>query len=123
VASLKPTSVTLGTDNVAALARFYQRLLGWDLASADDNWAMLRNPAGGVGLNFQHEPHHAPAVWPGEPGQQQMMVHLEILVDELDAALEHAQKCGAKLAGFQPQADVRVCIDPAGHPFCLYQSG
>jgi len=24
------------------------------------------------------------------------------------------------LADFQPQEDVRVCLDPAGHPFCLY---
>ena len=24
------------------------------------------------------------------------------------------------LADFQPQADVRVVLDPAGHPFCLY---
>ncbi len=27
---------------------------------------------------------------------------------------------GATLGGFQPQDDVRVCVDPAGHPFCLY---
>jgi hypothetical protein len=23
-------------------------------------------------------------------------------------------------AEFQPQGDVRVCLDPAGHPFCLW---
>jgi len=27
---------------------------------------------------------------------------------------------GATLAGFQPQDQVRVCLDPAGHPFCLF---
>jgi len=27
---------------------------------------------------------------------------------------------GATLAEFQPQEDVRVLLDPAGHPFCLY---
>jgi len=27
---------------------------------------------------------------------------------------------GGTLAAFQPQEDVRVCLDPAGHPFCLY---
>ena len=32
----------------------------------------------------------------------------------------HAVAQGATLAGFQPQEDVRVCLDPAGHPFCLY---
>jgi len=24
------------------------------------------------------------------------------------------------VAGFQPQDEVRVCLDPAGHPFCLW---
>jgi hypothetical protein len=32
----------------------------------------------------------------------------------------HAVAQGATLAGFQPQEDVRVFLDPAGHPFCLY---
>ncbi|MFJ8717650.1 VOC family protein [Streptomyces violaceus] len=27
---------------------------------------------------------------------------------------------GARLAAFQPQADVPVLLDPAGHPFCLH---
>jgi hypothetical protein len=29
---------------------------------------------------------------------------------------------GARLADVQPQDDVRVMLDPAGHPFCLYVS-
>ncbi len=49
-----------------------------------------------------------------------MMMHLEIGVDDLDAAVAHAVAAGATLAGYQPQSDVRVCLDPAGHPFCLY---
>jgi hypothetical protein len=27
---------------------------------------------------------------------------------------------GAELACHQPQDDVRVLLDPVGHPFCLY---
>jgi hypothetical protein len=34
-------------------------------------------------------------------------------VDDLAAA-------GAVLASYQPRANVRVWLDPAGHPFCLY---
>ena len=30
---------------------------------------------------------------------------------------------GATLAEFQPQDDVRVYLDPAGHPFCLWVEG
>jgi predicted enzyme related to lactoylglutathione lyase len=49
-----------------------------------------------------------------------MMAHLEIAVDDLDAAVAHAVAAGASVAAFQPQNDVRVCLDPDGHPFCLY---
>jgi hypothetical protein len=30
---------------------------------------------------------------------------------------------GATVAEFQPQGHVRVCLDPDGHPFCLYVEG
>jgi hypothetical protein len=50
------------------------------------------------------------------------MMHLEIRVDDLEAAVEYAVGLGATLADFQPQEDVRVCLDPAGHPFCLFMS-
>jgi hypothetical protein len=49
-----------------------------------------------------------------------MMVHLDIQVDDLEEATAYAVSVGAQLAEFQPQHDVRVCFDPAGHPFCLY---
>jgi hypothetical protein len=62
-------------------------------------------------------------VWPQNADDQQMQVHLEILVDDLEKGVGHALACGASLAGFQPQEDVRVCLDPAGHPFCLWIEG
>jgi hypothetical protein len=49
-----------------------------------------------------------------------MMMHLEIQADDLGAGVAHAVAVGATLAEFQPQDDVRVCLDPAGHPFCLF---
>ncbi len=49
-----------------------------------------------------------------------MMLHLEIRVEDLEAALAHAVECGATPADYQPQDDVRVCLDPVGHPFCLW---
>jgi hypothetical protein len=49
-----------------------------------------------------------------------MMMHLEIQVDDLGAGVAHAVAQGATLAAFQPQEEVRVCLDPAGHPFCLF---
>jgi Glyoxalase-like domain len=47
------------------------------------------------------------------------MLHLDIEVDEVDAAGAHAVAAGAVLAAYQPQDDVRGYLDPAGQPFCL----
>jgi hypothetical protein len=49
-----------------------------------------------------------------------MMLHLDFEVDDLDDAVGHAVGVGAELADVQPQEDVRVLLDPVGHPFCLY---
>ncbi len=65
-------------------------------------------------------PHYVPPVWPARPGEQQMMMHLDIRVDDLEAGCAHAQACGATLADYQPQDDVRIHLDPVGHPFCLW---
>ena len=118
--ALRLALVNLGCPDVGALLRFYQRLLGWDVETDEADWAVLRDPSGGVGLAFQTERHHTRPVWPAEAGEQQMQLHLEIEVDDLEAASAHAVACGATPASFQPQDDVRVHLDPAGHPFCLY---
>jgi len=118
---LRLSHVNLGCRDVPALLAFYQRLLGWEVEEASQDWAVLRDPDGGVGLAFQTEVHHVPPVWPPEgPADQQMQLHLEIEVDDLAAASAHAEACGAPASAFQPQDDVRVHVDPAGHPFCLY---
>jgi catechol 2,3-dioxygenase-like lactoylglutathione lyase family enzyme len=117
---LELTTVTIGAPDPGALARFYQRLLGWEIRTEEPDWVVLRDPQGGVALGFQSEPHHVRPVWPAGPGDQQMMMHLEIRVDDLDRACAHALGCGATLAGYQPQEHVRVCLDPVGHPFCLW---
>jgi Glyoxalase-like domain len=41
-------------------------------------------------------------------------------VPDLDAAVAAATRAGARVAAFQPQETVRVMLDLAGHPFCLY---
>jgi catechol 2,3-dioxygenase-like lactoylglutathione lyase family enzyme len=117
------TAAVLGTTDPPGLARFYQRLLGWPIGSEDPTWATLRPGGGAPGLSFQLEEEHAPPVWPAGAGEQQMQVHLDIEVDDLAAAVELATGAGARLAEFQPQDDVRVLLDPAGHPFCLWVRG
>lgn len=114
------TTVNLGARDPAALARFYSRLLDWPIAHEEPGYVIVRNPTGGVGLSFQEEELHTPPTWPARDGDQQMQIHLEIKVDDLQHGLSHALHCGATMAAYQPQSDVRVCLDPAGHPFCLW---
>jgi catechol 2,3-dioxygenase-like lactoylglutathione lyase family enzyme len=117
------TAAVLDTPDPRGLARFYQRLLGWPLGTDDLEWATLRPEDGGPGLSFQLEEQHVRPVWPAGSGDPRMQQHLDIEVDDLAAATELALAAGAELAQFQPQDDVRVCLDPAGHPFCLYVRG
>jgi hypothetical protein len=71
-------------------------------------------------LNFEYEEQWARPVWPAQAGRQTATQHLDLRVDDLEAATDWATRCGATLADTQPQDDVRVLIDPAGHPFCLF---
>jgi catechol 2,3-dioxygenase-like lactoylglutathione lyase family enzyme len=114
------TSTVLDTPDPPGLAAFYRQLLGWTLGTDEPDWVTIRDPAGGAGLAFQTETAHEPPVWPAGGGDQRMQMHLDIEVDDLAAAGAYAESLGAVLAEFQPQDDVRVYLDPAGHPFCLW---
>lgn len=112
----------LDCPDAPALARFYADLLGWRVAKSEPDWATIAPPAGVAYLGFQTSPEYVPPVWPPAAGEQQMMMHLDVEVDDLGAAVEDALAAGARLADHQPQENVRVLLDPAGHPFCLYVS-
>ncbi|MGJ6978955.1 VOC family protein [Aestuariimicrobium soli] len=124
---LQVTSVTLGCPDPVALAQFYAHLLDTTVTSQEPGWAQLTAPRpldaqgrGGVTLNFEREAQWTTPVWPAEAGRQFASQHLDIWVDDLDASVAWALDCGATLAAEQPQDTVRVMIDPAGHPFCLF---
>ncbi|WBQ02652.1 VOC family protein [Kribbella sp. CA-293567] len=113
--------VALNSPDPRALARFYQRLLGWELHADEPTWATLApSKEAGYNLGFHLEELYQRPVWPAEEGKPQMQVHLDLEVDDLDQAVEHAIDAGAELAAYQPQERVRVMLDPDGHPFCLY---
>jgi catechol 2,3-dioxygenase-like lactoylglutathione lyase family enzyme len=114
------TGTVLDAPDARALADFYRRLLGWTVLADEPGWVKLGAPGGGPGLAFQTESAYAKPTWPAGPGDQQMMMHLDFEVDDFDVAGAHAVAAGAVLADSQPQDDVRVYLDPAGHPFCLW---
>jgi catechol 2,3-dioxygenase-like lactoylglutathione lyase family enzyme len=112
--------VVLEAPDAAALARFYGDLLGWEVTYGDGGGASLA-PAGSVAyLAIQPAAAYVRPVWPARAGEQQITSHLDIEVPDLAVAVEEALAVGAVLADFQPQENVRVMLDPAGHPFCLY---
>lgn len=120
---MRISAAVLGARDANALAAFYERLLGWIVVDEEPGWVRLRHPSGDLtpaGLSFADEPGHVPPVWPTVPGEQQMMVHLDIAVEDLDAAVAWAVAAGATVAAHQPLPDGRVLLDPAGHPFCLF---
>jgi len=114
------TGVVLDAPDANELAAFYRRLLGWDVLKDEPHWVMLRAPGGGAGLSFQTASVYTRPVWPPGPDDPPTSMHLDIQVDDLAEAGAHAEQAGAVLADYQPQEDVRVYLDPAGHPFCLY---
>jgi hypothetical protein len=114
------TATVLDAPDPRALAEFYGQLLGWPIGTDEPDWVTLRPPGGGAGLSFQLEKAYVRPTWPAGPEDQQMQLHLDIEVDDLEAAGARAVAAGALLAEFQPQEDVRVYLDPVGHPFCLW---
>jgi len=68
---------------------------------------------------FQQATGYRPPVWPPADGDQRPMMHLDFQVGDLEAAVAEAVAAGATLADHQPSDNVRVLLDPAGHPFCL----
>ena len=133
-ANIRWTTVCLDCADAEELAAFYGRLLGWEVTRRDSKpdrqggtgWINMRNPAGGVGLNFQAEEWYQPPVWPEKPGQQAKMLHFEVHVHDMDAAVAEVIDAGGREAQHQPEGRdrdaLRVMLDPAGHPFCLFTS-
>lgn len=130
-ARLQLTSVTLGAPDPRALAKFYAALLSGEVCDSEPprpgepdeaGWAQVQTQGdhGRLTLNFEYERCYERPVWPSEPGRPQTMEHLDIYVEDLERATEWALQCGAVPAAHQPQRDVRVLLDPAGHPFCLF---
>ena len=120
--------VCIDCADVGPVARFYERLLGLEVIDLDPPlWAQLADRTTGVHLNIQGEPWYEPPTWPEQPGAQTKMLHLEVEVDDLAAAVALAEDAGGAQAPHQPPdrdpTRVRIMLDPAGHPLCLFVPG
>lgn len=121
--TIELAATVLDSREPRALADFYQRLLGWERIEDERDWVRIAPPGGGAGLSFQGEALHEAVTWPTRAGAPQMQAHLDVRVDDLEAAVDLACSLGARAAEHQPQEGVRVMHDPAGHLFCLFLPG
>ena len=104
--------------DLAAESAFWAGVYGGTV-DAEDDWHMVLVD-GEARVGVQLAPDHVPPEWPhGNPQQ----IHLDLWVDDFDAAHDRVMSLGAKV--LKPAADTdtpdnfQVYADPAGHPFCL----
>lgn len=115
--------IVIDAADIDAESKFWAGLLSgtvhrddaWHSISVDDEWVM----------GVQHAADHVPPDWPSGPQQQQM--HLELHVDDLDAAHALATELGGRRLHLprrpsdNPDGEevFAVYASPAGHPFCF----
>jgi|HubBroStandDraft_3_1064219.scaffolds.fasta_scaffold04439_6 hypothetical protein len=125
----------LDATDPRGLAEFYRQLFGLRYRAGDEppaagqpdpagqDWLVLTSPAGGVALAFQKVQELPQATWPDGPVPQQL--HLDTTVPtkaDFDVQHERALALGARLLqdrSDDPEEQLRVYADPAGHPFCI----
>ena len=115
--------VVFDAGDIEAESAFWAGLLGGDV-HRDDDWHSVVVDGEWV-MGVQRAPNHEPPVWPGGPQQQQ--AHLDLHVDDLEAAGRRAEELGGRLLqpartpADNPDGDERFAVyaSPAGHPFCF----
>ena len=112
---IRLSGTTVNAPDPRALARFYAELTD-GVARGTSHWAAVSGPNGFIA--FQHVDDFRPPTWPGN--DVPMQLHLDFVVDDLEATGARARAAGARTFDVQPNADhCLVYADPAGHPFCL----
>lgn len=114
-----PIVIDCATGQADKLAEFYSNLLDWNISHPAQNGTAAITSLKGKVIAFQEVEGYEPPVWPWQPGKQGQMLHFDLVVENLDEAIEYAIECGAKLADEKFFDDSRTLFDPAGHPFCL----
>jgi len=104
--------VILDTADPVRLGEFYSALLGMPVTYRSEDFVVVAPDERSSGLAFQLAPDHTPPRWPDPAYPQQ--VHLDVMVDDLEAAAAAVEELGARRLG-----PGYVHADPSGHPFCL----
>lgn len=111
--------LAIESPDPSSLAAFYSELLGWPVGHEEPGTAILPMPRGTGFVVFQQADGYQRPTWPPAPGAQRPMMHIDVQVGDLGTAVDEAVALGATLVHEQPNDQVRVLLDPDGHPSCL----
>jgi predicted enzyme related to lactoylglutathione lyase len=110
--------VVFDAADLAAESTFWAGLLGGTVDEEDDWHSVFVDGEWRFGIQFA--PDHVPPDWPDGAPQQ---IHLDLYVDDIKTAHDHAMSQGARLLkatdDIESAHGYQVYADPAGHPFCL----
>lgn len=94
------------------LAAFWARVLGGEPVERDPAWWFIL-PPGWTQLSFQRVP---------EPKTVKNRVHLDVRVDDVEAAATRAEELGARRVGpvhHDTAGSFQVLLDPEGNEWCV----
>jgi hypothetical protein len=131
-------AVALDATDARALAEFYRQLLGYTYRSGDEppppgqpdqrgeDWLVLRDRSGVARLAVQAVPELPRSTWPTAEVPQQLHLDLTVpTIEELAVQHDRAVALGARVLedrSTDPDEELYVFADPAGHPFCIFVS-
>ncbi|MEU6505890.1 VOC family protein [Streptomyces sp. NPDC046942] len=108
------TAITIDSADPRALAEFYRKVTGWDVAQADDDFVYLGQ--GPIQLAFQRVTGYRGPGWPDTAKH----AHLDFKTADLEVAVKELLSAGATKPEFQPgEGEWTVLADPEGHLFCI----
>ena len=108
-------ALVVDVDEPERLARFYAALLDVPIVDENERWWTIRLPDGRH-LDFQLNIGYRPPTADSTEVPQQF--HLDLMVDDLPAAIAYAESLGARRIERLGGTSVAF-VDPSGHPFCL----
>jgi catechol 2,3-dioxygenase-like lactoylglutathione lyase family enzyme len=125
---MRELRVCIDVPDLESAVAFYTRALGLTLEGrAGEAWVVLGGGPCPIDL-VAHPPGSAPlpreASARRDYGRHWTPVHLDLVVDDLDAAVARAVAAGATLErGVDPHPWGRLAVlgDPFGHGFCLVE--
>jgi len=131
-------AVVIDATDARAVAEFYRQLLGFVYRSGDEpppagepdtrgqDYLVLRDRAGEARLAVQDVAELSASTWPEARVPQQLHLDLTVRdIAELRVQHDRAVSLGATVLddrASDPDEQLYVFADPAGHPFCIFVS-